>query len=129
MGPAFEQTLDAFRVLCSSNAFSLIDEPDAPQMMKMLNGAYFNVVKNSLAPTYMLTPRQVAILCSTKEPHTQDFLLTIPIDGLGQKMNSRQFQYVLCYRLTIPLLAEDSLCPSCNTAKMDIWEGPCSSLL
>ena len=120
LGPAFEQAVGIFRGLCGSNAFSLNDEPDAPRMMKTLAGAYFSVIKNSLASTYMLTLRQVAISCSTREPHAQDFLLTIPIDGLGQKMNSRQFLSVLCYRLTNPLFSEDNLCPSCNIAKMDI---------
>ena len=90
--------------------FSLNDGFVAPQMMK----------KNSLASNYMLTPIQVAILSSTQEPHAEDFLLTIPIDGLGQKINPRQFWSILCYRLTIPLFAEDSLYPSCNTAKMDV---------
>ena len=56
-------------------------------MIKNLAGAYFSVVEKSLASSYILTPRQVAILSSTREPHAQDFLLTIPIDGLGQKMN------------------------------------------
>ena len=37
-------------------------------------------------------------------------------------MNYRKFQSVLCYRLTIPLFTEGSLCSSCNTPKMDQWE-------
>ena len=56
-------------------------------MMQKLAGAYFNVVENSLVSSYMLTPRQIAILSSTRKLLAQDFLLTIPIDGLGQKMN------------------------------------------
>ena len=66
-------------------------------MMKKLAGAYFSVVEKSLASSHMLTPRQVAILCSTREPHAQNFLLIIPIEGLGQKMNYRQFRSVSCY--------------------------------
>ena len=56
-------------VLCGSNALSLNDEFAAPHMMKKLVGAYFNVVENNLVSSYMLTPRQVAIISSTREPH------------------------------------------------------------
>ena len=90
-------------------------------MMKKLAGAYFDVVEKSLVFSYMLTPKQVVILNSTREPHAQDFLLTIPIDGLGHKTNHCQFRAVLCYRLTIPLFAKGSLCLSCNTPRMDKW--------
>jgi hypothetical protein len=83
LGWAFERALGVFRVVCGSNAFSLNDESAAPHMMKKLAEAYFNVVENNLVSSYMLTPRQIAILSSTREPHAQDFLLTIPIDGLG----------------------------------------------
>ena len=36
-------------------------------------------------------------------------------------MNHHQYQSILCYQLTIPLLAESSLCPSYNNPKMDKW--------
>ena len=61
------------------------------------------------------------LISSIREPHAQDFLLTIPINGLGQKINPREYRSVLCYRITIPLFIEGSLCPSCNIAKMDMW--------
>nr|GEV98996.1 putative reverse transcriptase domain-containing protein [Tanacetum cinerariifolium] len=53
--------------------------------------------------------------------HVQDFLFTIPIDGLGQRMNHRQFRSVLCYRFLVPMFTECSLCPSCNAHQMDQW--------
>ena len=87
-------------------------------MMKRLAGAYFNVLRTALCLSHMLTPRQISILSSTRESHVQDFLLTIPIDGLGQRLNPRQYLSVLCYRLTVPLYAEGSLCPSYNSAKI-----------
>ena len=49
LDPTFERALGLFRVLCSSNAISLNDEPVAPHMIKKLAGAYFNVVEKSLA--------------------------------------------------------------------------------
>lgn len=45
-----------------------------------------------------------------KTKHAQDYLLAIPAYGLGQKMGPRQFCVVLCYRLGIPLFAENSVC-------------------
>ena len=44
-----------------------------PHMMKKLVGAYFSVVENSLASTYMLTPRQVVTLSSIQESHDRIF--------------------------------------------------------
>nr|GEX97374.1 beta-myrcene synthase [Tanacetum cinerariifolium]GEX97923.1 beta-myrcene synthase [Tanacetum cinerariifolium] len=63
----------------------------------------------------------VAILSCVSAPHAQDFLSTIPIDGLGQRMNHRQFRSVLCYRLAVPMFSEGNLCPSCNVQRMDQW--------
>ena len=83
LGLAFERALGVFRALCGSNAVSLNDESATPYMMKKLAGEYLNVVENNLVPSYMLTPRHIAILCFTWESHAQDFLSTIPIDGLG----------------------------------------------
>ncbi|PWA52677.1 hypothetical protein CTI12_AA452880 [Artemisia annua] len=89
--------------------------------MKTLAKCYFDVIEKDLVSKYSLSPRQVAILSSIRAPHAQDFLFTIRIDGLGQKMNPRQFRSVLCYRLTVPMFPEDFLCPSCNVHRMDQW--------
>nr|GEV36277.1 zinc finger, CCHC-type [Tanacetum cinerariifolium] len=63
----------------------------------------------------------VAILSCVRAPHAQDFLSTIPIDGVGQRMNHRQFRFVLCYRLAVPMFSEGNLCPGCNVHRMDQW--------
>ncbi|GJS17093.1 hypothetical protein Tco_0411565, partial [Tanacetum coccineum] len=89
--------------------------------MKTLAKCYFGAIENDLISRYALSPRQVAILSCIRAPHAQDFLLTIPIDGLGQKMNHRQFRSVLCYRLTIPMFSEGSVFPICNVHRMDKW--------
>nr|GEZ97617.1 hypothetical protein [Tanacetum cinerariifolium] len=70
---------------------------------------------------YSLSPQHVAILSCIRAPHAQDFIFTIPIDGLGQRMNHRQFRSVLCYRLSVPMFSEGSVCPSCNAHQMDQW--------
>lgn len=82
---------------------------------------YFSAFEKNLVSRKMLTPRQVSIFSSTRELHAPDFLLTIPINGLGQKMNHRQFWAILCYRLTITLFVEGSFFPSCNSSRMDKW--------
>ncbi|GKB08526.1 hypothetical protein Tco_0836838 [Tanacetum coccineum] len=89
--------------------------------MKTLAKCYFGVIEKDLAPKYSLSARQVAILSCIRAPHAQDFLFTIPIDGLGQRMNHRQFRSVLCYRLAIPMFSEGSMCLSCNVHRMDQW--------
>ena len=90
-------------------------------MMKNLAKCYFCVIEKDLVPKYSLSPRHVAILSSIRAPHAQDFLFTIPIDGLGQRMNHRQFRAVFCYRLTIPMFSEGNICSSCNVHRMDQW--------
>ncbi|PWA93661.1 hypothetical protein CTI12_AA068230 [Artemisia annua] len=89
--------------------------------MKTLAKCYFGVIEKDLVAKYSLSPRQLAILSCIRAPHAHDFLFIIPIDGLGQRMNHRQFRSVLCYRLAIPVFDEGSLCPSCNVHRMDQW--------
>ncbi|PWA68395.1 hypothetical protein CTI12_AA309320 [Artemisia annua] len=89
--------------------------------MKTLAKCYFDVIEKDLVSKYSLSSRQVATLSCIRAPHVQDFLFTIPIDGLGQRMNHRQFRSVLCYRLSVPMFSEGSLCPSCNVHRMDMW--------
>ncbi|GJR41782.1 hypothetical protein Tco_1309885 [Tanacetum coccineum] len=40
-----------------------------------------------------------------------DFLLAIPIDGLGQHMSPVEYRTILKYRLMIPLFPVDAICP------------------
>ncbi|GJV17232.1 hypothetical protein Tco_1362555 [Tanacetum coccineum] len=89
--------------------------------MKTLAKHYFGAIEKDLVSRYALSPRRVAILSCIRAPHAHDFLFTIPIDGLGQKMNHRQFRSVLCYRFAIPMFSEGNLCPSCNVHRMDQW--------
>ncbi|GKE86221.1 hypothetical protein Tco_1559963 [Tanacetum coccineum] len=90
-------------------------------MMKNLAKCYFGVIEKDLVSKYSLSPRQVSIPSCIRAPHAQDFLFTIPINGLGQRMNHRQFLSVLCYRLSVPMFSKGSLCPSCNAHRMDQW--------
>lgn len=89
--------------------------------MHQLAVSYFeNVVKN-VGKEYDLSPRQWAVWQCSQAPRASDWLYAVPIDGLGQKMNGRQFRSILCFRLTIPLFAAGSICPSCGTKELDVW--------
>ncbi|PWA58713.1 hypothetical protein CTI12_AA302350 [Artemisia annua] len=103
------------------DALSVTNGASAPQMMKTLAKCYFGVIEKYLVSKYSLSSRQVAILSCIRAPHAQDFLFTITIDGLGQRMNHRQFRSVLCYRLSVPMFSEGSLFLSCNVHRMDKW--------
>ena len=121
LGPSFQLALDDFRAVCGVGVVDVTTSTFAPQIMKSLAKCYFGAIDASLASKYGLSSRQVALLSCVREPHAQDFLFTIPIDGLGQRMNPRQFRSVLCYRLAVPLFSEGSLCPSCSVHRMDQW--------
>ncbi|GJW41559.1 hypothetical protein Tco_0067404 [Tanacetum coccineum] len=120
-GSSFKHALDVFNTICNLDVISITTCTYAPHMMKTLAKGYFGVIEKDLASKYTLSPRQVSILNCIRAPHAQDFLFTNPFNGLGQRMNHRQFRSVLCYRLAIPMFSEGSLCPSCNTHRMDQW--------
>nr|GEY04309.1 hypothetical protein [Tanacetum cinerariifolium] len=55
-------------------------------------------------------------------PHAHDFLLAIPIDGLGQYMSPVEYRTILKYRLMIPLFSVDAICSFCRKACLDSFE-------
>ncbi|GJZ32004.1 putative reverse transcriptase domain-containing protein [Tanacetum coccineum] len=65
---------------------------------------------------YDMTVRQKAVFECLQAPHAQDFLLPIPIDGLGQHMSLVEYRIILKYRLMIPLFPVDEACPVCREA-------------
>ncbi|GJR72076.1 RNA-directed DNA polymerase, eukaryota [Tanacetum coccineum] len=119
-GSSFKHALDVFNTTCNLVVLSVTTCTSAPHMMKTLAKCYFGIIEKYLVFKYTLSPRHVTILNCIRAPHAQDFLF-ISIDGLGQRMNHRQFRSVLCYRLVVPMFSEGSLCPSCNTHQMDQW--------
>ncbi|GKE94597.1 hypothetical protein Tco_1579452, partial [Tanacetum coccineum] len=58
----------------------------------------------------------------------QDFLLAIPIDGLGQHMSPVEYRTILKYHLMIPLFLVDAICPVCPKACLDsFWRAEISA--
>ncbi|KAL7616032.1 hypothetical protein Lser_V15G02805 [Lactuca serriola] len=70
-----------------------------------------------------MTARQKAVFQCLRAPHAQDFLLAIPIDGLGQHMSPVEYRTILKYRLMIPIFPTDEICPVCSKACLDSFGG------
>ncbi|WJX46713.1 hypothetical protein P8452_33486 [Trifolium repens] len=68
---------------------------------------------------FNMTTREKAVFGCLRAAHAQDFLLAIPIDGLGQHMSPIEYRTILKYRLMIPLFPIDEVCPFCRKACLD----------
>jgi hypothetical protein len=69
-----------------------------------------------------MTIREKAVFGCLRAAHAQNFLLVIPIDGLGQHMSPIEYRTILKYRLMIPLFPIDDVCPICRKACLDNFE-------
>jgi hypothetical protein len=58
-----------------------------------------------------------------KTEHAHNFLVTIPIDGLGQHMSPVEYRTIIRYCLMIPLFSKDEVCPVCCKACLDTLGG------
>lgn len=66
-----------------------------------------------------MTMRQEVVFECLRAPHAQDFLLDIPIGGLGQHMSPVEYRTIIKYRLMIPLFPVDEICPVCHKVCLD----------
>jgi hypothetical protein len=57
-----------------------------------------------------MTTRKKTIFGSLQATHAHDFLLAIPIDGLGQHMSPVEYRTILKYCLMIPIFPIDDDC-------------------
>lgn len=62
---------------------------------------------------------QKTVFDCLRAPHAQDFLIVVPIEGLGQCMSTGEYRSTLKYSLMIPLFPEDEPCPVCKKACLD----------
>ncbi|MFS7966563.1 putative exostosin [Helianthus anomalus] len=90
-----------------------------PKAQHALASALFSKIVNEIEVQFDLTVRQKAVFECLRAPHAQDFLLAIPIDGLGQHMSPVEYRTILKYRLMIPLFPVDEVCPVCHKACLD----------
>ncbi|KAJ0771049.1 putative exostosin [Helianthus annuus] len=90
-----------------------------PKAQHALASALFSKIVHEIEVQFNLTVRQKAVFECLRAPHAQDFLLAIPIDGLGQHMSPVEYRTILKYRLMIPLFPVDEVCPVCHKACLD----------
>ena len=74
-----------------------------PKAQHVLASAIFSKIVQDMEVKFDMTVRQKAVLGCLQAAHVQDFLLAIPIDGLGQHMSPVEYRTILKYRLIIPL--------------------------
>ncbi|GJZ95308.1 putative reverse transcriptase domain-containing protein [Tanacetum coccineum] len=82
-----------------------------------LTNVLFSEMVKDMEVHFDMTMRQKAECL--RAPHAQDFLLAIPIYGLGQHMSPVEYRTILKYRLMIPLFPVDAICPVCHKACLD----------
>ncbi|GJT58985.1 putative reverse transcriptase domain-containing protein [Tanacetum coccineum] len=70
---------------------------------------FSEMVKDMEAHFDIIVRHETVFEC-IRAPHAQDFLLAIPIDGLGQLMSPVEYRTILKYRLMIPLFPVDAIC-------------------
>ena len=63
--------------------------------------------------------RQKVIFECLRISHAQDFLLAIPINGLGQHMSPVEYRAIIKYRLMILIYPVDEICHVCRKACLD----------
>ncbi|KAL7594924.1 hypothetical protein Lser_V15G27684 [Lactuca serriola] len=101
------------------SGFTNKDTP--PKSQKALACALFSKIVQDMEVNFNMTVRQKAVFEYLWAPHAQDFLLTIPIDGLGQHMSPVEYRTILRYRLMIPIFPIDEICPVCCKACLDAF--------
>ena len=89
---------------------------------QVLAGALFGKIVQEMEVAFNLTSRQKAVFKCLQSAHSQDLLLAIPIDGLGQCMSPVEYRSVLKYCLMIQLYPVDGTCPMPNCRKpLDVF--------
>ncbi|GKB22324.1 putative reverse transcriptase domain-containing protein [Tanacetum coccineum] len=100
------------------NVFTNKDTAPSKAQQTLVSALFSEMVKD-LEVRFDMTVRQKAVFECLRAPHAQDFLLAIPIDGLGQHMSLVEYRTILKYRLMILLFPVDAICPVCRKACLD----------
>ncbi|GJT54579.1 hypothetical protein Tco_0989633 [Tanacetum coccineum] len=100
------------------SGFTNKDTVPSKAQQTLANVLFSEMVKD-MEVHFDMTMRQKAVFECLRAPHAQDFLLAIPIDGLGQHMSPVEYRTILKYRLMIPLFPVDAICPVCRKACLD----------
>ena len=128
MDSNFDNVLDALRDTISDfNVSSLTSKNIVPpKAQHVLSSALFSKSVQNMKVRFDMTIRQKSVFACLQAAHVQDFLLVIPVDGLGQHMSPVEC-YILRYRFMTPLFSIDVVYLVCRKASGYFW-GACSSL-
>ena len=91
------------------------------RLQHVLVKAYYNKISSGLEREFELSARQKAVIGCVQSEHAKDFLLAIPMEGLGQRMTPVEYRAILRYRLMIPLYSDGELCPVCKKSRLDAF--------
>ncbi|GJS71154.1 putative reverse transcriptase domain-containing protein [Tanacetum coccineum] len=121
MDDDYVSALACLRGTILSFDFSCFTNKDTaqPKAQQTLVIALVSEMVKDMEAHFDMTVRQKAVFECLRAPHAQDFLLAIPIDGLGQHMSPVEYRTILKYRLMIPLFSSDAICPVCRKACLD----------
>ncbi|GKB22508.1 hypothetical protein Tco_0861909 [Tanacetum coccineum] len=121
MGDDYVSALACLRDAIPSFDFNVFTNKEtAPsKAQQTLTSALFSEMVKDIEVRFDMTVRQKAVFEFLRAPHAQDFLLAIPIDGLGQHMSPVEYRTILKYRLMILLFPVDAICPICRKACLD----------
>ncbi len=121
LDPDFSEALDNLRIKVPSIELLNLSNKDTvpPKIQHTLANALFRQIVEKMEGDFSMTQRQKAVFKCLQAPHAQDFLLAMPIDGLGQHMSPVEYRSILKYRLLIPLFPSDEVCPVCRKACLD----------
>ncbi|GJY40698.1 hypothetical protein Tco_0427968 [Tanacetum coccineum] len=109
-------TIPSFNFSCFTNK----DTAPSKAQQTLVNVLFSEMVKD-MKVHFDMTMRQKAVECM-RASHTQDFLLAIHIDSLGQHMSQMEYRIILKYRLLIPLFLVDAICLVCRKTCLDSFE-------
>nr|GEW31748.1 putative reverse transcriptase domain-containing protein [Tanacetum cinerariifolium] len=84
-----------------------------------LANVFFSEMVKDMEVHFDMTMRQKAVFECLRAPHAQDFLLAIPINGLGQHISPVEYHTIFKYRLMVLLFPVDATCPVCRKACLD----------
>ncbi|GJV81438.1 putative reverse transcriptase domain-containing protein [Tanacetum coccineum] len=117
----YVSALACLRDTISSFDFSGFTNKDTvpSKAQQTLANVLFSEMVKDMEVHFDMTMRQKAVFECLRAPHAQDFLLAIPIDGLGQHMSPVEYRTILKHHLKILLFSVDAICPVCRKACLD----------
>jgi hypothetical protein len=93
----FDNALDGLRNTIPTFDFSNFASKDTvpPKAQHVLASVLFGKIVKDMEVDFNMTTREKAVFGCLKAEHAQDFLLAIPIDGLGQHMSPVEYRTIL----------------------------------